>query len=435
MSKFIRELGNTEYFFYLYDKIASTNFSVIIELKKSISIESLKKSINLIVNSYEIFCTKIVASTKTKLYFEKNDKTDYDIISKSGSAESLTSIIEEEINTPIKNGKGSLRVIYFTDNTDNKVYMIFTFNHTLTDAIAGIKISQNIILYAYDSNAKPYKQAILPSLEQLFPKSTKGFTFFRSILRFIIKNIKFTKKYRKPLSLEESQYNFNSRNIKIYKIVISENDYKPLIENCKKHNLTVHHILSAIQIIAFRKNYSNTGKIPIALSMPVNLRKMLSTEVDSNIPGLFISIPKLNIKVSERENILEIAKNVKQVLFQKESNREFFISFNVVPKSKFPFNEQGLKKFELLCFKNPPSSMITNVGIIPSLDGFNDENPIQSISFSVAPPKDALLCSSVCSYNDKMIINYCFNIDLISEKDSLIFIERIKKQIADFLKQ
>lgn len=434
MDKFIRDLGKAEYFYHLANKIASTNFSVIFELNESVSPEDLKQSVNRIVEAYEMFCTKIISSGETNLSFVKNEEPNIEIVHKTSPSESLISLIEQEINSPFENENDPFRVICFTNSDQNSEHIVFTFNHTLTDATAAIMIAQKIILNAFkkDFDVKINKQDVLPNVEQVFPKKAKGFLFLRLLYRFVIRKIKFARKYGKLRPLKKGLYNINSRNIKNYRIVIEDSEYTQLVEKCRENKVTVHHILSALQIHALRKEYSENGKIPIEISMPVNLRNKLSTKIDSDIPGLYISIPSLTTAVNEEENVLEIAKNVKDILTQKISQGEIFVTFNVLSKSKFPCNEQGIKNLEAMFSKNQPTTMITNVGLIQAID--DNCKQIRSVEFSVAPSKHALLCSSVCSFNNTMIINCSFNTDLLPGKEIELFFERIKNQLDNFLK-
>lgn len=433
MEKIIRELGNAEYFYYLANKITSTNFSVIFELNESVSLEDLKRSTSQIVETYEKLRIKIIRSSETNLSFVKNEQPNIGIVHKTGSSESLISLIEQEINSSFENENDPFRVTCFTNSDQNSEHIIFTFSHTLTDATAAIMIAQKIILNAFkkDFDVKISKQNVLPNVERVFPKKAKGLLFLRLLYRFVIRKIKFERKYGKLRPLKKGLYNINSRNIKNYRIVIENLEYAQLLEKCRKNKVTVHHILSALQILALRKEYSENGKIPIEISMPVNLRNMLSSKISSDIPGLYISIPSLTIVVDEEENILEIAENVKDILSQKISLGEIFVTFNVLKKSKFPCNEQGIKNLEAMFSKNQPTTMITNVGLIQAID--DKFIPFHSVEFSVAPSKHALLCSSVCSYNNTMIINCCFNVDLLPERDAKLFFERMKKQLNVFL--
>ena len=325
-------------------------------------------------------------------------------------------------------------MVCFAHCDQKSEHIVFTFNHTLIDATAAITIAQKIILKAFkkDFAVTNAQQGILPSVEKMFPRKAKGFAFLRPLSTLIIRRIKFIKKYGKLRPLNKGFYNINSRNIKNYRIVIKDSEYTQLVEKCKVKNVTVHHILSALQIRALRKEYSQRGNIPIEISMPVNLRNKLSTNINADIPGLYISLPSLAIAVNEEENVLEIASNVKDTFSQMISQDEIYVSLNILPKFLFPCNEQGIKKLEQTFSKNQPSTIITNVGLIQAID--DTCTHIRSIEFSVAPAKHTLLCSSVCSFNNAMTINYWFNTDLLPEKDTEIFFERMKNQLHTFLK-
>ena len=433
VNNLIRRLGNAEYFYYQYNKIASTNFAVVLELNKHINPSGLRKAINIVVNKYQSFCTNIVPVNRNRLLFERREEKDYNIKIITGASECFTSIIEKEINTQFHDPSIPLRGIYYTEVETEGKYIIFTFNHTLTDAIGAISISKKIIEMAYkkDFNNTINKQEISLNLEQLIPKSGKGLSFFKTLTKFIIANIKFEKKYRNYPHLKVAKYNFNSRSISIKKIVLNKKYYNSFILNSKDSNFTVHHILSAAQIIAIRKEYKCDGNVPITLSMPISLRNRLQLEIQTDNPGLYISIPRLKIEVCENENILDIASKVKRELSNQISSGQIFINWKLLPRSKFNIDKNNLINIEKQFSKNSPSTMITNVGVIRCIEDTND-SPVKSIHFTVAPPKNALLCSSVSSYDNILKINCCFNTDLISEESIQNIYDSFKYQVMDF---
>ncbi len=432
--KIIRELGNAEYLYHLYNKIASTNFSIIIELNKHIEFNDLKISTNTIMNNHEIFCSKITKTNKTKIVFEKNNKHNYSIEQISGSKEDLNSIVEKNINTKFKNENIPLQIIEFTDEQTNTINVIFTFNHIFTDANSAILISQKIILSAYNKNydIKEPKQTVLPNLESLMPKSVTGYSFIRILFKFIIKNIYFRFKFGQQTPIGKEKYNFNSRNIKIYKFILDREQFKFFTENCRKHNLTVHYVLSAIQMNVLRNENHSKGLMPISLLSPINLRDKLIPQINPNTPGLYIAIPKLNIAINSDENILLIARKIKKELLEQIYNNEIFILWKLFNKSKFPCEQEGLNNFEMFSSNKSTSTMITNVGVVPDINPNKLENPINTIQFAVAPSKDVSLCSAVCSYGNRMIINYCVNTDLISNDISAELIEKMINKILTF---
>ena len=119
VNNLIRKLGNAEYFYYQYNKIAPTNFAVVIELNKHINTSDLRKAINIVVNNYQSFRTSINSTNDTDLYFKRSNKIKYCVNNLSGNTNYLREIVEQKTNTALVPDNLPIETTYFINTETN----------------------------------------------------------------------------------------------------------------------------------------------------------------------------------------------------------------------------------------------------------------------------------------------------------------------------
>ncbi len=430
----IRLLGNAEYFYFLYNRIASTNFVVLIESPERLEIANLQTAIELVIERYEAFRIDIVVESPTRISFATGNSRMPQIIHINSSTKELNTVIESEINTPLQTEDTPFRLTIYSDEELNSHNLIITFNHTLIDASAAVLIAQDILFAAkcphkYESSSQP----LHPNLERLLPQKARGIFVLKAIMIMVMRGLKTSKLYGKPEKSTEGRYNFRSRNIHLERVQLNGEKTTAIVEMTRKNSITVHHLLSAIQLVAFRNFYKREGTLPLMIAMPVNLRNMLTPPVPPNAPGLFISIPKLIIPIADENATIEIAKMVKCELDSQMASGEAAVLWKLLPRSIFKTSPQGINKIEMAFSKNPDYSMISNLGVVPAIAPMTKAGIVSNIHFAVAPPKDCMLCVSVCSCNGFMNINICFNTDLLTIDNCIQYTAEYNKILTSLL--
>ena len=62
---------------------------------------------------------------------------------------------------------------------------------------------------------------------------------------------------------------------------------------------------------------------------------------------------------------------------------------------------------------------------------YQSRNPIQSLYFAVAPPRDAVFCNAACSFNGEMVLSFCINTDLLSKDVYTRMFQNFKKELLE----
>jgi NRPS condensation-like uncharacterized protein len=430
----IRFLGNAEYFYFLYNRIATTNFVVLIESSERLETANLQTAIEAVIDKYEVFRMHIVVESPTRLSFVTGDSRIPRIIHLQPSTIELNTVIEIEINTPLETEDTPFRFTIYSDEEASSHHLIITFNHTLIDASAAVSIAQEILLAAkFPHKFESSAQTLLPNLEKLLPRKTRGIFVLKAILLMVMRGLKSTKLYGKPEKSTKGRYNYKSRNIHLQRMQLNSEKTTAIIELARKNSITVHHLLSAVQLVAFRKFYKEEGVLPLMIAMPVNLRNFLTPPLPLNAPGLFISIPKLTIPIPKEYFTIEIARMVKSNLDDQIASGEAVVLWKILPRSIFKASPQGIRNVDIAFSKNPDYSMLSNLGVVPTIEPFRNIDFVGNIQFGVAPPKDCMLCVSVCSHNGSMNINLCFNTDLLTYDNCTQYIAEYNKVLNTLL--
>jgi len=272
------------------------------------------------------------------------------------------------------------------------------------------------------------------NLERMLPSSVRGLGFLRTAFSLVRRSVLIKRRDKKLQQRISGEYNFHSRSVYINRIRIQKQPSQNIRKLARNNRLTIHHILSAILAVIVRKQYEQKGKIPLTISMPVSLRKMLNPEIDFEVPGLYISVPKLNIPVSNDDHIVKVAKLIKTELQHVIHSKEVLILWNLLTRKKFPNTGEGLERMDMTFSKNADSAMITNLGVIPIIPELESKNLIRSLHFAVAPPKDALLCCAVSSYREEMVLNFCFNTDLLPKNNCQTLYQEFESELNEITK-
>jgi len=430
---FIRELGHAEYFYYMYNKLASTNFVVAVELRQAIRKGALSDSVNSLFKEYEVFHSKIETKSATRLAFCRGSFQHIGLSEQAGKKSALNPCIAKEVSTPMEIESCPLRLTIFTEVDSKTQFLLFTFNHLFNDASSALVLVQKTLALTLSETGSItlQKQSFSPNQEQLYPCSVHGLSFLKAIVSMIKRDRSVKKKYGRMEQRISKKYSDQSRNIDLMRTSLNKMRTRNLLAIARKNGLTVHHLLCAIQLMVVRRHYHSSGVVPLSMSMPVNLRGMLHPVVDPETPGLYISIPKLSIPVGVHPNLMELASVVKSELERKISSKEVFILWSLLPRSRIPNSEEGLCSMNALFSKNPESTMISNLGAVPVLPVLESWNPIHSLHFAVAPPKDAMFCSAVCSFNGEMVLSICFNTDLLSKDVYKCMFQNFKKELLE----
>ena len=167
----IRPLGSSERLYWLYDQIICRNFSIIIEITETISTESLKSAISMTISNHSLLRAKLKAGPGNQLDFVmvSADEAIDNIIIIDDSSLSVDEQVLKEINTQFDLHSSPLMrscIIRTSKETVEMTSIIFTFHHSMTDAIGAVyfvrKILEHILPTQPDTSVTTKSSRLFP---------------------------------------------------------------------------------------------------------------------------------------------------------------------------------------------------------------------------------------------------------------------------------
>lgn len=382
----------------IYPAICSSNwnyvFRVSAELKKNIDKDKLQQALDLTVKRYPIFNVCI----RNGLFWHYFQPV------------AGTPLVEEEKEYPcqpfnVNKKQALIRVLYY----NNKI--CFEIFHALTDGY-GATVFFNTLLTCY-LELCGNKIAISDkrfNVQDNFVEE-EGEDAFRQYARFDKTK---SRKEHKAFAVEGELMPPS-----VLKIIKGTASVAKVKEVAKTFDATVNEFLSAIYInsMLMQKKRSKSSKLPVKLSVPVNLRRHFETRTLKNFSAYY------NLELPLDKEDVDFATLIKIIQQQKATfNDEFllrFLSSNVKSERNFfvRIMPLSIKDFVLKMVYNflgevLYTSTISNIGVIDLPD--NVAKHIESYYVSLGSTKLNRFNLAVVSLNDKM--EMCFTSRLKSNQ-------------------
>ena len=353
-------------------------------LKNKIEPNFLQKALELALEKYKAFKVKMQKGFFW-YYLVENEKTP--IVRKSNKS------TYKKINTK-SNNDYLFKVTYF----DKKINI--DYFHTLTDGNSGKEFFKEII---YKYLELKYPNAIKADFDdnKIFEDCENSYT--KNYQKNSKKSDVSPKAYQiKGEELEPGKIGINHFSIKL-------NELKKYAET-KKSSISML-LVAMISYALYESNYKkNSGKKPINVCVPINLKKYFSSETLSN----FVSYMIVSLKVKKKkkhsfDDILEMVKsefakklNKEKIVGTMSSNgrviNNFFIKIVPLPLKRF-FVRLGsleVKRHSTLTFSNLGESNIKS----------KYSKFIKKFSFELTPDWAEKLRCGVCTHNDNLVISF-----------------------------
>lgn len=88
------------------------------------------------------------------------------------------------------------------------------------------------------------------------------------------------------------------------------------------------------------------------------------------------------------------------------------MTFSLFPKNLFSCDQKGIQKLASTLKRNVVSSTLTNLGVL-NQDNYSFTNNMKGLQFVVGPSRDQIMCTSMITYNNNLVINIVYNTGMI----------------------
>lgn len=368
-----------------FNKKDTSIFSISTTLKEKIDKELLEKALLISIKKYKLFKVKMKKGF-FKYYLEENLKSP---------------VIQNQKNAKFKkiNTKDNNEYL-FSVTYQNKKINIYFF-HILTDGNGGNEFFKDIISNYLELKYPTMYKENSNSLDEIKINTENS---YKKCYDFSCK-----KAYTAPKAYQLKGEELEKGTIDINKFNINLAKLKKYAK--EKESSISEFLISMISYCIYKTNYKkNKGKKPINICVPINLKKYFPTETITNfVSHMMIS---LKFKQNKNYNFEEILSMVKHE-FNKKLKKERIIetiTANGKAVNNFFVNITPLFLKKLLVIlgsfevKKKFTITLTNLGGINLGDNYSKF--INDFSFTLPPDWAEKTRCAVCSFKDKLIINF-----------------------------
>ena len=381
-----RKLDNSAKIFPIVSsKKYSSVFRLSAILREKIDERTLNKAINLVLTKLPSFKVKLKKGAFW-YYFEDNNKP---------------IVIEQENDYPCKyidprtNNDYLFKVTYWENKINIDIF------HSLTDGNSGIVFLREIV-YTYIELA--HKDDFNKKLrtERKISNNTED---------EYLKN--YDKKSKRPDSGKKA-YIFKNKLLPLNgRGVIHVNiNLEQLKNKAKDKGVTITQFLTAALIYAiYNSNYKkNTGKRPIKICIPVDLRKYFKTEAVNNFFSYITVQADMNkTKLQDFDVLLKFVKQDFERLLTKEEisktmSANVKLGNNPIIKSIPLFLKLAIVKLSYLEIRRYTTTTLSNIGRIGIIGEY--QKYIDKFLMLIAPESIEKMKCSACSFENNLVLTF-----------------------------
>jgi hypothetical protein len=438
---FLRPLGTSERFYWIYDQLACTNFSIIAEIDGTISPESLKSAIARAIVIHPVLRIKVNTGPGNRLDFASvTEKEAIDHIDvKAISTSSVNRQLLQEMDTQFKPGSFPMmrcRMIHGTPKGGFTI--IFTFHHSMTDATGGVFLVRKILAYlsspssvqAVDVPDGCDNNSIIDAQESLYPTRYQGWRILFSLVRGIGgKCTEALQRGRLPAIGKSAAH----RQLDIIRFSFDEKQTEALIQECRTEKTTVHGFLCSSLLLAVREEFAvgdRDGKdIALTLITAVNMRQWLAKNIfPENAPGMLASMVPMTHRVKACMNPWDLARGVNKQLAASLDSGAAHMLWKRMPSRWITPDMNGTRRIFRLLSVGPKGPIVTNLGAITPPQTAA-ETPVRSLSFTIGPAAYFPLCITANSWAGKLFVNCTFDGAVIDRRLAEGVMSRTKQRL------
>ncbi|MGD1700262.1 phthiocerol/phthiodiolone dimycocerosyl transferase family protein [Dapis sp. BLCC M229] len=409
---------------------SSSNVLVIGRILGPLSKEVVRQALDLIQDHHARLNSRIVGDLDDLRFETGAKKIPLRIVDKQHEGQWQETVIEE-LNTQIESSEVLLRAVLVQEQELSKnsaSYLIITIHHTIADALSSIQLYSELLSYcskvASGEPLVPMSRLLaLPSIDELFPPSTKGFRANINILLSLLRS-QFKLLWYRPesLGIEKSVPVELRRCGNVYRHLDAEFTQQ-LVNRCRQEKTTVQGALCAAMMFAVRKKIRPEQKTGMSCRSYIDLRKYLKPVVCHENMGSVVSGVTSFHTLSTNTSFWELARDVTQQLKVGLKRDDIFIEMLF------------LRKITEVMISRPSQVPVTvglsNVGRvnIPKVYGQFELSDISFVA-SLAILEDFFI-AYVATFEGKMFLHFPFSVPAISQETMETLVDSVLSCLVD----
>jgi len=408
----------------------SSNVVVIGRIFGPLSEEIVRQALDLIQDHHARLNSRIVGDLDNLRFETGAKKIPLRVLDKQYEGQWQETVLEE-LNTHIESSEVLLRAVLVQEQElgeNSASHLIITIHHAIADALSSIQLYSELLSYCSKvASGEPLvpvsRLPALPSMDELFPPSTKGFRGKINILLYLLRfQLKLLWHRPKNLSLEKSVPLELRRSGNVYRHLDADLTQQ-LVNRCRQENTTVQGALCAAMMFAAQRKIRPEHKTPMSCQSYVNLRKYLKPVVGNEHMGIVISGVTSFHTLGTNTSFWELARDVIQQLKVGLKHNDIFIEILLMRKIiDFMISRPS---------QVPLTVALSNVGRvnIPRVYG---QFELSEISFLASQATvEGCVTAAVTTFERKMFLHFPFSVPAISQETMETFVDSVLSCLVD----
>ncbi|AOY84948.2 condensation domain-containing protein [Moorena producens JHB] len=408
----------------------SSNVVVIGRILSPLSEEIVRQALDLIQDHHARLHSRIVGDVDNLRFETGAKKIPLRVVEKQYEGQWQETVLEE-LNTQIESSEVLLRAVLVQEQElgeNSASHLIITIHHAITDALSSIQLYSELLSYCSKvASGEPLvpvsRLPVLPSMDELFPPSTKGFRSTISILLSLLR-LQFKLLWHRPenLGIEKSVPLELRRCGNVYRHLDADFTQQ-LVNCCRQEKTTVQGALCAAMMFAAGRKIRPEQKTGMSCRSYIDLRKYLKPVVGNEHMGTLISGVTSFHTLGTNTSFWELARDVTQQLEVGLKRDDIFIEMLL------------LRKITEVMISRPSQVPLTvglsNVGRvnIPRVYG---QFELSEISFLASQATlEGCVIAFVTTFEGKMFLHFAFSVPAISQETMETVVDSVVSCLVD----
>lgn len=407
----LRKLGACEKLAYHLEQYNCCNFTLVAETTQ-LHPATFDKAVRLAIQQHPLLNTSITM-LDNQLWFQEKKKNIFEISHAIYEKENeISSIININLTNSFHPQYSPMVTIQCLHFPSSHTKILLTFYHVISDSSAASCLLSDILKF-YDilmtqSEVKLNRLSLREPIEALI-----GLDLYHHSNNDIFHNENNTAEKNLNLGITCTQ--------------IPLENIRRLLSQNKDMHLTVNHIMLSAAAFAMKEQVKNDHVILVS---PVNVRRLLDTNIEANEFGYYLSRMDINANFKRSSTLTSLAKEIK-VQSDMQLTKEY-LSSTIEILSEL---SETINISESLFSSGIPTILLTNTGKADRLFKAKKQVELIDMQFYLAPQAIALTDKSYCIaltiYRQTVHVTVSYNKELINPVTADKFAEKIKSYFGE----
>ncbi len=340
----LRRLGKGEWYNWLIDQAACTNFVIAAEVEGVFDVERFARCLDEGRRYHPILDTRIVArGRRAWLLPAPSDGPAIAVDVRDGETDEWRAVVETEIDRSFDNTAEPPVRATILRGSDGASVVLLTFAHAIADAKSAALFLLETLRSCVDAETARTERSIVPAMEANFPAAHRGMRGLWRRLRFAFALLGDALRYGVPKRIPPHTKRAGSpRSARVQQLRLGSDTSARLLQRCRAEKTTVNGAVMAAVIRAQKRAFAKHIGDSQALACAVNLRRHLSPPRDDADLGYHIATPIAGLRLSSHPDFWSLARAARERLTTAIDRGDPFQFWNMfLPPLLTPANRAG----------------------------------------------------------------------------------------------